>query len=101
MLGLLGRLDVLHDPGVGVAGVQLLRVGDHALEGPTRGAHALDRHDLVLEREDRLDLQRPAEPRLRLADAPAAAQILERVYAAPGEKGVARLTRATDDSHHV
>ncbi len=76
-------LDVLHDPAVRAGVVQFLRVLHHPLERPPGGAHALDRHDLVLQREDRLDPQRAAEPRLRLADAPAAAQVLERVEAEP------------------
>ena len=43
------------------------------------GAHALDGRDLAVDREDRLDLQRRAEERLRGADPAAAAQVLERV----------------------
>ena len=38
------------------------QVVDHALERAPLGAHALDRRDRVLDREDRLDLQRAAEP---------------------------------------
>ena len=49
------------------------------LERAPPGAHALDRDDLGLDREDRLDPQRRADPRLRAADPPAAAQELERV----------------------
>ena len=48
-LRLLGRLDVLHDPAVGAAVVEILCVGDHALERASGGAHPLDRRDFVLE----------------------------------------------------
>ena len=47
------------------------------------GAHALDRSDLLFEREDRLDLERRAEPRRGSADPPPAAQVLERVDGEP------------------
>ena len=56
---------------------------DHALERAAAGADALHRRDLLLERQDRLDLQRRAEPRLGRADPAAAAQVLERVDREP------------------
>src|SRR5437660_587948 len=77
--------------------LELLRIGHHALEGAPGGAHALHGHDLVLQREDRLDLQRAAEPRLRLADAPAATQVLECVHAEPDAQRLARLAHALHD----
>ena len=95
-LRLVGRLDVLHAPGVGAVGVQRAHVLDHPLERAPRGAHALDGRDLRFQREDRLDLQRAADPRLRAADAATAAQVLERVEHEPdpqrlaGGGGVAR-----------
>ena len=48
-LGVLGILDVLHDPGVATVGVQLLGVLDQPLEDPPASANALDRCDLVVE----------------------------------------------------
>ena len=81
------RLDVLDDPGVGAVVVARAQVVDHPLERAARGAHALDRRDLALDREDRLDLQRAAEPGLRGADPPAAAQELERVDREPDLRG--------------
>ena len=45
-LRLVGRLDVLHAPGVGAVGVQRAHVLDHPLERPAGGAHALDGLDL-------------------------------------------------------
>ena len=68
-LGLLGGLDVLHHPCVGARLAQFVHVLHHPLERPPRGAHALDGRDFVPQREDRLDPQRPPDPRLRLADA--------------------------------
>ena len=82
-VGLLGRLDVLHDPPVAAGRPQLAGVVHHPLERPPGGPHPLHRHDLVLEREDRLDLQGSSQPRLGLADPPAAAEVLERVEAEP------------------
>ena len=58
------------------------------------GAHALDRRDLAVDGEDRLDLQRAAEPGLRGADAPAAAQELERVDREPDLRRVDRGAHA-------
>ena len=71
-----------------------LQVVDEPLERAPGRAHALDRRDLALDREDRLDLQRRADPRLRRADAPAAAQELERVDREPASSGRARSARA-------
>jgi hypothetical protein len=90
-LGHVGRLDVLEEEHVGAAVVTLLQVVDHPLERPAGGAHALDRHDLVVEREDRLDLQRRADPRAGGADPAAAAQELERVDHEPELQGGAQL----------
>ena len=56
---------------------------DHPLERPPRGAHALDRGDLGLDRQDRLDPERRPEPRLRAGDPPAAPQVFERVDREP------------------
>ena len=95
--GRLGVLDVLDDPGVGAVGVALAGVLDQALEGAAPGPHALDRRDLLLERQDRLDLQRRAEQRLGRADPAAPPQELERVDREPDLDSVARLRHALDD----
>ena len=50
-----------------VAGALAQQV-DHPLERSPRGTHPLDRGDLRLDREDRLDLQRRPEPGLCAAD---------------------------------
>ena len=100
-LGLLGRLDVLDDPAVGACVVEFLRVLDHALERAPGRAHALDGGDFVLEREDRLDLQRTSEPGLGFADASAAAQVLERVQTEPDAQRLARLAHARGDGRFV
>ena len=63
--------------------MQLLRVLDQPPQGLGARPDPLDRGDLLLEREDRLDLERRAEPRGRGADAAAAAQVLERVDREP------------------
>ena len=60
--GGLGIVDVLDDPGVAPVVLALPGELDQALEGAPPGAHALDRGDLLLERQDRLDLKRRAEP---------------------------------------
>ena len=62
----LGRLDVLDDPAVGAVGVQR-SAGSSTMRSKARArrAHALDRRDLATRREDRLDLQRRADPCLR------------------------------------
>ncbi len=93
----LGVLDVLDDPGVGAVGVALAGVLDQALEGAATGPHALDRSDLILEREDRLDLQRRPEQRPRGADTAAPPQELERVDREPHLQSIARLRHALDD----
>ena len=95
-----GRLDVLDEEDVGAALAALLEVVDEALERPARGAHALDRQDLRVDREDRLDLQRRADPRLRAADAPAAAQVLERVDREQICMTLAELARARRRLRH-
>src|SRR6187549_1054184 len=51
-------LDVLDDPGVEAGLVALAHVAAQPLDRAGAGAHALDRGDLLLEREDRLDFQR-------------------------------------------
>ena len=91
--GALGRLDVLDDPAVGALVAARAHVVDHPLERAPGGADALDRRDLGLEREDRLDLQRAAQPGLRAADAPAALQVGERVDAEP-DRAARRAPRA-------
>src|SRR5919204_543659 len=68
-----------------------LHVVDHPLERAARRAHALDRGDLAVEGQDRLDLQRAAEPCLRGPNASAAAQELQGVDREPqpgGRRGV-------------
>ena len=64
----LGGLDVLDHPRVGAVLMTAAQQIDHALEGAARGPDALDRGDLGLDGEDRLDLQRRAEPGLRAGD---------------------------------
>ena len=54
--------DVLDDPGVVAHVLELVRVLDEPFEHALAGSHPLDRRDLVLERQDRLDLQRRAHP---------------------------------------
>ena len=66
---------------------------DHPLERPARGPHPLDRRNLRLDGQDRLDLQRRAKPRLRAADPPTASQVLERVDREP-DFSSARARRA-------
>ena len=68
-------------------------VVDHPLERAAPGADALDRHDLGLDREDRLDPQRGADPRLRAADPAAAAEELERVDGEEDLRAPARRAR--------
>jgi hypothetical protein len=74
---------VLHDPRIGAVGAPRGQVLDHPLERTAGGPHALDRRDLRLDGEDRLDLERPAEPGLRAPDASAALEVVERVEAEP------------------
>ena len=64
---------------------------------PPSRPHPLDRRDLLLEREDRLDLQGRAEEGLRGADPAALAQVLERVDREPHLEHVANLL---DPGHH-
>src|SRR5207253_223419 len=61
----------------------------------------LDGHDFVLQRQDRLDPQRSSEPGLRLADPPAAPEVLERVDAEPDPQRLASLAHARDDPLNV
>src|SRR3954470_23001250 len=61
-LGLVGRLDVLDREPVAAVLAPPLEVGDQALERAAGGAHALDGLHLALDRENRLDLQRRADP---------------------------------------
>src|SRR5439155_2543645 len=100
-LRLLGRLDVLDDPAVGAVVAAGVHVVDEAVEGAARGAHALDREDLALDREDRLDLQRRAEHGLRLADSPAALQVLERVDGEPDLQLLAHAAHRVDHAAEV
>ena len=62
LLRLVGRLNVLHDPGVGAVGLALLGIVHQPRQRAAAGAHPLDRRDLLLERQDRLDLERRPEP---------------------------------------
>jgi hypothetical protein len=97
-LGHVVRLDVLDDEHVGAGFASGGQVVDHALEGAAGRAHALHRLDLALDREDRLDLECRADPCLRRADAPPAAEVLERVDreddAHPSAQGGGGLGRA-------
>ena len=56
-LSVLGILDVLDDPAVEARFVELARVLDEPFEDAAAGADALDRRDLFLQGQDRLDLQ--------------------------------------------
>ncbi len=95
----LGRLDVLHHPGVGAVLAAAAQQVDHLLERALGGPHPLDRGDLGLDGEDRLDPQRRAQPRLGAGDPAAAPQVLERVDGEPhlqlrrGPRGRARPRR--------
>ena len=62
-LGLVGRLDVLHDPGVGAVLMAAAQVVHHALERAPRRSARAPGGDLGLHLEDRLDPQRRAQPR--------------------------------------
>ena len=95
------RLGVLHDPVARAAVVQLAQVGDHPLERAAVRPHAPDGSDLGAERQDRLDLQRRADHRLGGADAPATAQVLERVEAEPDVERLARPLDGGDDRVRV
>ena len=87
------RLDVLDDPGVCAVVVALLGVVGEPPQRTCAGAHALDRGDLLVERQDRLDLERRAEPGRRCTDAAAPAQVLERVDGEPHLEVRARVPR--------
>ena len=76
-------LDVLDDPAVGALLVALAGVVAQPLQRAGAGADPLDRGDLLLEGEDRLDLQGAADPGAGAADAAAAAQVLEGVDREP------------------
>ena len=67
-LGELGGLHVLDDEDVGARIALLLESRTSRSITPALRAHALDGRDLAVDREDRLDLQRRAEERLRGAD---------------------------------
>ena len=94
----LACLDVLDDPSGRAVALPHPQVVDHPLERALLGAHALDRGDDVLDRQDRLDPQRAAEQRRRRADAPAAAQELERVDREPDLR---LLRRRRGPRHHL
>ncbi len=72
-----------------------------ALDRAGAGADALDRGDLLLQGEDRLDLQRRADPGAGAADAAAAAQVLEGVDRKPHLQLLARLPGAGEDRFAV
>src|SRR5881394_225207 len=76
-------LDVLDDPGVEVGVVALAGIVAQALDRAGPGADTLHRGDLLLQGEDRLDLQRRANEGAGAADPAAAPQVLERVDREP------------------
>jgi hypothetical protein len=82
---------VLNDPPIGAVLVALSGVGDQAGDRARTRADPLDGLDLLLEGEDRLDLQGRAEPRPGCADPAAAAQVLERVHREPELQRLAGL----------
>ena len=90
-------LDVLDDPGVEAGLVALAGVVAQALDRAGAGPHPLDRGDLLLQGEDRLDLQRRADPGAGAADPAAAPQVLEGVDREPHLQLLARLLGAGDD----
>src|SRR5262245_1127605 len=81
--GVLGILDVLDDPGVRRRLVALAGIVDEPLEGPAPSAHPLDGGYLLLECEDRLDLQGRADPGAGRTDPPTSSEVLERVDGEP------------------
>ena len=90
-------LDVLDDPAVGAGLVALPGVVAQALERAGPGADPLDRGDLLLQGEDRLDLQRRADPGAGAADPAAPAQVLEGVDREPHLQLLARLLGTGED----
>ena len=70
--GCLVVLDVLNDPAIDAVLVALASVVAQALDRAGASADALDRGDLLLQGEDRLDLQSRANPGACAADAAAA-----------------------------
>src|SRR6202012_5598362 len=89
-------LDVLDDPGVGARFVQLAAVAAQPLQRARARADPFDRGDFTVDREDRLDLQRAADPGAGAADAAALAQVLERVDGEPHLQRLAHLPGAGD-----
>src|SRR5829696_4855386 len=96
MLGVLGRLCVLHDPVRCAAVVQLIQVGVHPLQCPLPRSDTPDGGDLGAEGQDRFDLQRRPEHRLCRPDASAAAQIFESVQAKPDLEALAGFAHGID-----
>ena len=96
-VGGLEVLDVLDDPGVEAVLVALAGVVAQPLDRAVAGPDPLDRGDLLLEGEDRLDLQRRADPGARAADPAAAPQVLEGVDREPHLQLLARLLGPGDD----
>src|SRR5215218_7887777 len=82
-LALLRGIDVLDRPAVGLGVVALPRVVHHPLEHPGARAHALDGSHLALDREDRLHLERRADPGAGRTDSSTALEELERVDREP------------------
>src|SRR3954453_14525221 len=76
-------LDVLDDPAVGAGVLALAGVVTHPLQRSGAGADPLDGRDLLLQGEDRLDLEGAADPGAGAADPPTAPQVLERVDRKP------------------
>jgi hypothetical protein len=96
-LSIVGIADVLDDPGVVAVVLELLRVLDETLEDAASGPNPLDRRDLVVEGEDRLDLQGRAHPGAGGADPAAATQVLERVDREPHPQVLPCRADALDD----
>ena len=88
---------MLHHPSVGAVAGALSQQVDESLERALRGADSLDRGDLRLHRQDRLDLKRRAQPRLRAADPTPATQVVERVDCEPHLQLLARATGPVAD----
>src|SRR4029079_11885765 len=77
--------------------LELLRVLDETLEDAASGPNALDRRDLVVEGEDRLDREAEAHPGAGGPDPPAATQVLERVDREPHPQVLPCRADALDD----